>query len=119
MQRKSETFEKFKEFRAEVENQLEKTIKTLRSDREVSILTKSLKTSWSRYSKETRGGYFYNPEENKVFVSKNATFLDDNYISDHKPWSKIVLNEIEPGTTSAQSTRVVDPLTYDSHMIVI
>ena len=33
MQRKSETFEKFKEFRAEVENKLGKTIKTLRSDR--------------------------------------------------------------------------------------
>ena len=33
MQRKSETFEKFKEFRAEVENQLGKTLKALRSDR--------------------------------------------------------------------------------------
>ena len=33
MQRKSEIFDKFKEFRAEVENQLGKTIKTLRSDR--------------------------------------------------------------------------------------
>ena len=33
MQHKSDTFEKFKEYRAEVENQLGKTIKTLRSDR--------------------------------------------------------------------------------------
>ena len=33
MQHKSNTFEKFKEYRAEVENQLGKTIKTLRSDR--------------------------------------------------------------------------------------
>ena len=66
------------------------------------------------YSKETRGRYFYSHEENKVFVSTNATFLEDNYISDHKPCSKIVLNEIEPGMTSAQSTRVVDPLTSDS-----
>ena len=33
MQRKSKTFEKFKEFWAEVENQLGKTIKTLQSDR--------------------------------------------------------------------------------------
>ena len=30
---KSETFEKFKEFKAEVEKQLGKSIKTLRSDR--------------------------------------------------------------------------------------
>ena len=33
MHRKSETFGKFKEFRACVENQLGKTIKTFRSDR--------------------------------------------------------------------------------------
>ena len=33
MKRKSETFEKFKEFRAEVENQLGKHIKVIRSDR--------------------------------------------------------------------------------------
>ena len=69
------------------------------------------------YSKEIWCGYFYSHEENKVFVSTKAKFLEDNYISDHKPRSKIVLNEIEPGTTSAQSTRVVDPLTSDSQMI--
>ena len=33
IQHKSDTFEKFKEYRAEVENQLGKIIKTLRSDR--------------------------------------------------------------------------------------
>ena len=33
MKRKSETFEKFKKFRAEVENQLGKCIKAIRSDR--------------------------------------------------------------------------------------
>ena len=33
MHRKSETFDKFKEFRAEMEKQLGKSIKTLRSDR--------------------------------------------------------------------------------------
>ena len=33
MRHKSETFEKFKEFQNEVENQLGKTIKLLRSDR--------------------------------------------------------------------------------------
>ena len=32
MHRKSETFEKFKEFRAETEKQLDKLIKALRSD---------------------------------------------------------------------------------------
>ena len=33
MQRKSETFQKFQEFRAEAEKQLSKSLKTLRSDR--------------------------------------------------------------------------------------
>ena len=28
------------------------------------------------YPKETRGYYFYNPMEQKVFVSRNATFLE-------------------------------------------
>ncbi|KAK0586091.1 hypothetical protein LWI29_000773 [Acer saccharum] len=228
MQRKSETFEKFKEFRAEVENQLGKSIKSLRSDRGgeyldqefedfmveygiVSQLTapgtpqqngvaerrnrtlmemvrsmisfsslpnsfwgyalqtaayilnvvpsksvpktplelwngrkvslrhlrvwgcpahvlknrtgkldpKSMVCLFVGYSKETRGGYFYSPKDNKVFVSTNATFLEDNYISDHKPHSKIVLNELESGETSTQSTRVVDPLTSERQMIPI
>ncbi|KAK0575773.1 hypothetical protein LWI29_006753 [Acer saccharum] len=179
MQQKSETFEKFKEFRAEVENQLGKTIKTLRSDcggeyldqefedfmveygivsqltapvpsksvpktplelwngRKVSLRhfyiwgcpehvlknkigkldPKSVVGLFVGYSKETRDGYFYSHEDNKVFVSTNATFLEDNYISNHKPRSKIVLNELEPGETSTQSIRVVDPLTFESQMI--
>ena len=28
------------------------------------------------YPKETSGYYFYNPSEQKVFVSKHATFLE-------------------------------------------
>ena len=46
------------------------------------------------YPRETRGGFFYNSQENKVFVSTNAIFLEDNYIRDHKPCSKVVLEEL-------------------------
>src|SRR5215813_2498834 len=46
MQHKSDTFEKFKEYRAEVENQLGKTIKTLRSDRGGEYLDRDLRNSW-------------------------------------------------------------------------
>ena len=46
------------------------------------------------YSKETRGGIFYSPKENKTFVSKNGTFLEYDYINNHKPHSKVVLEEI-------------------------
>ena len=37
------------------------------------------------YSKESRGGLFYDPQENKVFVSTNATFFEEDYIKDHQP----------------------------------
>ena len=45
------------------------------------------------YPKETRGGFFYNPQDSKVFVLTNATFLEDNYIRDHQPRSKVVIKE--------------------------
>ena len=43
MRRKSETFEKFKEFRVEVENQLGKRIKAIRSDRGGEYLLEDFK----------------------------------------------------------------------------
>ena len=45
------------------------------------------------YPKETRGGLFFDPQENRVFVSTNATFLEEDQMRDHKPRSKLVLNE--------------------------
>ena len=44
MKRKSKTFEKFKEFRAEVENQLGKRIKAIQSDRGSEYLLVDFKT---------------------------------------------------------------------------
>ena len=46
------------------------------------------------YPKGTRGGLFYSAQENKVFVSTNATFLEYNYMADFKPRSKVVLEEL-------------------------
>ena len=43
MHKKSEVFENFKEFRVEVEKQLNSSIKTLRSDREVEYLVYEFK----------------------------------------------------------------------------
>ena len=37
------------------------------------------------YAKGTRGGMFYNSQDNKVFVSTKATFLENNYMIDFKP----------------------------------
>ena len=60
------------------------------------------------YPKETKGGYFYCPVENKVFVSTNAVFLEEDFMKDRKPRSAIVLNEISDNNTIHQSTRAVD-----------
>ena len=74
------------------------------------------------YPKETTGGFFYSPEENKVFVSKNATFLENDYMREFKPRSKIVLEELLAGSTSTPSITIVDkniaPLTSERQMNV-
>ena len=45
------------------------------------------------YPKGTFGWYFYDPREQKVFVSTNAIFLEDDYIMNHKPKGRIDLRE--------------------------
>ena len=55
------------------------------------------------YPKETRGGLFFDPQENKVFILTKATFLEENNMRDHKPWSKSKLSE-----ATNESARVVD-----------
>ena len=60
-----------------------------RKDREVGTLQEVC--MFVGYPKGTRGGLFYSPSDNKVFVSKNATFLKDDYMTNFKPRSKVVL----------------------------
>ena len=47
------------------------------------------------HSKETKGYLFYNHKDNKVFVSSNAKFLEDDYVNNFNPKSKVVLAEID------------------------
>ncbi|KAA0043452.1 gag/pol protein [Cucumis melo var. makuwa] len=62
------------------------------------------------YPKESKGGLFYEPQENKVFVSTNATFLEEDHIRNHQTRSKLVLEEISKNTTDrpSSSTKIVD-----------
>ena len=76
MQRKSETFEKFKEFRAEVENQLGKTFKTLRSDHGGEYLDTEFEDYLLEHgilSQLTAPG---TPQQNGVAERRNRTLLD-------------------------------------------
>ena len=55
------------------------------------------------YPKGTKGGMFYNPKEKKVIVSTNATFLEMDFLTNHIPRSKLVLQELSKEKTN-QST---------------
>ena len=47
------------------------------------------------YSKETNGYLFYNHKGNKVFVSTNVKFLEDDYVNNFNPRNKVVLAELD------------------------
>ena len=47
------------------------------------------------YSKETNGYLFYNHKDNKVFVSTHAKFLEDDYVNNFNPRSKVVLAKLD------------------------
>ena len=46
------------------------------------------------YPKETMGYYFYNPLEQKVFVLRNAVFLEKEFLLKEDSGSKIELDEV-------------------------
>ncbi|GJV18265.1 retrotransposon protein, putative, ty1-copia subclass [Tanacetum coccineum] len=98
LKHKHEVFETFKVFQKEVENQLGKTIKLLRSDRKgeymsqefldhlkdhriIAHRTPPYTPQHNGYPKETMGYSFYYPPENKVLVARNAKFLENSLIT--------------------------------------
>ena len=46
------------------------------------------------YPKGNVGGLFYSHKDNKVFVSTNAKFLENDYMNDSTPRSRVVLAEM-------------------------
>ena len=47
------------------------------------------------YPKGTRGGLFYSSSEKKVIVSTNVKFLEEDYVNNFKPKSKVILEELD------------------------
>lgn len=45
--------------------------------------------------RKKKDGLFYYSEENKVFMSMNAIFLEYHYINNNKPYNKMLLEELE------------------------
>jgi hypothetical protein len=46
------------------------------------------------YPRETKGYYFYNRQENKVFVARNAVFLEKEFLSKEVSGSTVRLEEV-------------------------
>ena len=46
------------------------------------------------YPKGSKGYLFYDPQEQKVIVSTNTWFLEEDYMIDNKQRSKTVLDEL-------------------------
>ncbi|XP_047946476.1 uncharacterized protein LOC125192849 [Salvia hispanica] len=93
MKHKSEAFEKFKEFKCEVEKQLGKTfVKKQMTDK---LESKSEKCYFVGYPKQTRGYEFYYPGDHKVIISRSVTFLEDNYVLKEQGHNIVDLEEIQ------------------------
>ena len=46
------------------------------------------------YPRGTKGYLFYDPKDQRVLVSTNACFLEEDYMTDNIPMSKVVLDEL-------------------------
>ncbi|XP_016514474.2 uncharacterized protein LOC107831239 [Nicotiana tabacum] len=55
------------------------------------------------YPKGTKGGLFYCPKEKKVIVTTNARFLEEDYLMNHIPKSKLVLQKLSNRITNDSS----------------
>ncbi|KAH9704345.1 hypothetical protein KPL70_011418 [Citrus sinensis] len=54
------------------------------------------------YPKGTRGGLFYSPQDRKVIVSTHFTSLEEDYMNNFKPKSKVILEELSGDQVDAQ-----------------
>ncbi|KAJ9552008.1 hypothetical protein OSB04_016053 [Centaurea solstitialis] len=66
---------------------------------------KSDKCFFVRYPRTTVGYYFYNPEENKVFVARNGKFLEENFLSSGNTRKDVDLQVVDEENT----TPIVEP----------
>ncbi|KAK8533113.1 hypothetical protein V6N12_076394 [Hibiscus sabdariffa] len=63
------------------------------------------------YPKETKGYYFYNPKENKVFVARTGVFLEKEFLSSKRDRRNIELEEV-------QQQQVTEPEVEQTSQIV-
>ena len=76
MRRKSEAFEKFKEYRAETKKRLNKCLKTLRSDRGGEYLLGEFKIYLSEQGITSKLSAPGVPQQNGITKRRNKTLMD-------------------------------------------
>ena len=59
------------------------------------------------YPKGTRGGLFYSSQDRKVIVSTHFTSLQEDYMNNFKPNSKVILKELSGDQVDAQLSTLV------------
>jgi hypothetical protein len=70
----------------------ESYVKHLMSDK---LSPKSDKCFFVRYLRETKGYYFYNKAEGKVFIARNGVFMEKEFLSKGVSGSNVQLEEIQ------------------------
>jgi hypothetical protein len=71
---------------------------------------KSDKCFFMEYLRETKGCYFYNKAEGRVFVAHNSVFMEKEFLSKGVSGSKVQLEEIQetPENVSTPTDPVQD-----------
>ena len=70
-----------------------------------------------RISKRNESGYFYSPKDNKVFVSTNARFLENDHIRNHKSNKKVVLEDLDTDEISNPIKNQNDEIIFDQPIV--
>ncbi|KAL4291223.1 hypothetical protein GQ457_14G014660 [Hibiscus cannabinus] len=91
MRHKSEAVEKFKEFKNEVWG----CKAFFKHHMSTKLEPKSQKCTFVGYTKETKGYYFYDPKENRVFVARTGVFLEKEFLSKKGSGRNIELEEVQ------------------------
>ena len=78
---------------------------------------KSDKCLFVGYPKKTIGYYFYNPLEQKVFVSKHAIFLEKEFLLEEASGSKIELGEVQEPQIEADQPTCPDPIPHTDEVM--
>ena len=80
-------------------------VKRLLSDK---LAPRSDKCFFIGYPKETKGYYFYNPTEHKVFVARDSVFLEREFVSKKSSGRNIHLEEVQDEQQTQQHQTDID-----------